>query len=117
MGSDEHVGKGQQSGQFVVLQYLAGMVLKKDAFLFLIDIQRYAADMAGFERRDALGSRRGFRTEPEFMEAPRDALRAGSLREVFAVVGLGVVNGDFNPGCGGFWSHRTVLFSVREAWR
>ncbi len=49
---DEHVGEGQQQVEFVVLQYLAGVVLEKQALLLLVNIQRHAAEMPGFEVPD-----------------------------------------------------------------
>lgn len=41
----------------------------------------------------SIGRRGGFGAEQEFMKAPRDALRVGSLRGVIALVKLGVVSG------------------------
>ncbi len=44
-------------------------------------------------RLRSLGRRSGLGAQPEFVESPRDALRAGCLREVFTVVGFGVEDG------------------------
>ena len=50
MRGDEDVGKGQQAGEGVVLEYFLGEVAKEDAFLFFVDIKAGGSDDAGFER-------------------------------------------------------------------
>ena len=49
---DENVGESEQAREFVVMQDLAGEILEEDAFLFLIHVERDAAEAAGFERLD-----------------------------------------------------------------
>jgi len=71
---DSELGKGFEAGA-------VGLIIDEDAC-----------------RESSLGCGRRFGTEPEFMEAPSEALRAGGLVEIFAVVGFGVEYGDFNHG-------------------
>src|SRR5215469_8247449 len=52
MRGDKYVGKGEQTRQFVVLQDLTGKIFKENTFLFLVDIQRNAADMSAFQSLD-----------------------------------------------------------------
>ncbi len=47
MGGDEDVGKGEQTGEFVILESVLGVVLKKDAFLFFIHVQGDATQVTG----------------------------------------------------------------------
>jgi hypothetical protein len=46
MRGDEDVGEGEEAGEFVILEAVLGVVLKKDAFLFFIHIQGDATKMA-----------------------------------------------------------------------
>jgi hypothetical protein len=43
---DEDVGESEQAREFVVLQDLAGEILEEEAFLFLIHVERNAAEAA-----------------------------------------------------------------------
>jgi hypothetical protein len=49
---DEDIGESEQARECVVLQDLAGEILKQDTFLFFIHVERNAAETAGFERLD-----------------------------------------------------------------
>ena len=55
--------------------------------------------------------RRGLRAEPELVEAPVHPVVAGRMREVFAVVGLGVVNGGREHHQEAWASFRRAHFS------
>ena len=55
MGGDEDVGEGEEAGEFVVVEDLAGEVLEEDAFFFLINVEGDAADLAAFEGVDEGG--------------------------------------------------------------
>ena len=47
MGGNENIRKGEQAGEVVVVEDLAGDVLEKDTFFFLINIERDSADASG----------------------------------------------------------------------
>src|SRR5206468_2354701 len=42
--SDEHVRESKQAGQVVVMQDLAGEILKENALLFFVHVEPYAAE-------------------------------------------------------------------------
>ena len=52
MRGNKHVGKGEQTRQFVLLQDLMGKVCKENAFIFFVDIQHNATDMSAFQSLD-----------------------------------------------------------------
>ena len=56
VGSDEDVGEGEETGEFVVLEDFAGKVLEKDTFLFFVDIKCYPSDVSGFQALNEGGS-------------------------------------------------------------
>ncbi|MNG00808.1 hypothetical protein D3C84_837580 [compost metagenome] len=52
VGGDNHIGKGQQPCQHVILQGQVGAVLEKQLGLFLVHIQAQVAQLAAFQRLD-----------------------------------------------------------------
>ena len=49
---DDDVGKAQQAGQGVVLQWQVGVILEKQFRLLLVDVQAQVAELAAFQRLD-----------------------------------------------------------------
>src|SRR5437870_4280560 len=52
MRRDQHVRKGKQAGQFVVMQDLSGQIFEENALLFFVHIESHAAEPTGFQCRD-----------------------------------------------------------------
>ncbi|MGH1558309.1 hypothetical protein ACRAWD_12055 [Caulobacter segnis] len=51
VAGDQHVREGQQTLEDVVLDDLVGQVLEEQVGLLLVDVQRYAADLARLSPR------------------------------------------------------------------
>src|SRR5262249_50708303 len=49
---DEHIGKGKEARQFVILQDLSGQIFKENALLFFVHVESHTAESTGFQRRD-----------------------------------------------------------------
>ena len=52
MRGHKHIWKGEQTGQFVIVQDLSREIFKENAFLFLLDIQRNAAHVSALQGLD-----------------------------------------------------------------
>ena len=52
MRGHKHIWKGEQTGQFVIVQDLSREIFKENAFLFLVDIQRNATDVSALQGLD-----------------------------------------------------------------
>ena len=52
MRRDENIRESKKARQLVVLQNLAGKIFEKDAFLLLVDVESYAADLAALQSLD-----------------------------------------------------------------
>ncbi|MNJ45349.1 hypothetical protein D3C77_404390 [compost metagenome] len=95
MGGDDHVGEGQQAGQYVVLQRQVGAVLEEQLGFFLVDIQAEVTQLAVLQGLDQR------RRIDQCATAGIDQHRAGlqlrqALRvdQVAGVFGQGAVQAD-----------------------
>ena len=52
MGGDQHVGECEQARQFIIVQDLAGEILKENALFFFVHVESHAPESTGFQRLD-----------------------------------------------------------------